>query len=62
MWTVCTESVQDIGICPGAKRALVGSFREGCCTLELAGLEDKIREGIFKGIGKRTTPEKVYVL
>jgi hypothetical protein len=46
----------------GAKRALVGIFGEGWCTPEYAGLENKIRDGIMKGVGKRTTPGNVFAL
>lgn len=46
----------------GAKRALVGIFGDGWCTPEYAGLEAKIRDGIVKGVGKRTTPGNVFAL
>ncbi|PFH46430.1 hypothetical protein AMATHDRAFT_7810 [Amanita thiersii Skay4041] len=44
----------------GARRALVGLFGEGWCTSEFAGLPQKLRESLLKGVGKRTTPENVF--
>ena len=46
----------------GARRALVGLFGEGWCTQEFAGLPQKIRESVLKGVGKRTTPLNAFPL
>ncbi|KAL0959506.1 hypothetical protein HGRIS_011216 [Hohenbuehelia grisea] len=46
----------------GSRRALVGLFGEGWCTSEFASLNPKLREGILKGLGKRTTPQNVLQL
>lgn len=46
----------------GARRALVGLFGDGWCTSEFAALPQKIRDGLLKGLGKRTTPMNVFAL
>ena len=46
----------------GARRALVGLFGEGWCTSEFAGLPQKVKEGLLKGVGKRTTPANAFAL
>ncbi|KAG6848735.1 hypothetical protein H0H93_014541, partial [Arthromyces matolae] len=46
----------------GARRALVGLFGEGWCTAEFAMLPAKLRDGILKGVGKRTTPQNAFAL
>lgn len=46
----------------GARRALVGLFGEGWCTSEFAALPIKVREGLLKGLGKRTTPANSLAL
>lgn len=46
----------------GARRALVGLFGEGWCTVEFAGLPPKMRDSLLKGVGKRTTPINVFAL
>ena len=40
----------------------MGIFGEGWCTPEFVALDPKIREGIVKGVGKRTTPGNVFAL
>ena len=46
----------------GSRRALVGLFGEGWCTPEFARLPQKIRDGLLKGLAKRTTPLNVFPL
>lgn len=46
----------------GARRALVGLFGEGWCTPEFATLPQKTKEGLVKGLAKRTTPLNVFPL
>ncbi|KAG5719893.1 hypothetical protein E4T56_gene5072, partial [Termitomyces sp. T112] len=46
----------------GARRALVGLFGEGWCTSEFAALSPKLRDGLLKGLGKRTTPQNAFAL
>jgi hypothetical protein len=46
----------------GARRALVGLFGEGWCTPEFAKLPQKTRDGLLKGLAKRTTPQNVFAL
>ncbi|TCD60035.1 hypothetical protein EIP91_010856 [Steccherinum ochraceum] len=46
----------------GSRRALVGLFGDGWCTPEFARLPQKIREGLLKGLAKRTTPLNIFPL
>ncbi|EKM57939.1 uncharacterized protein PHACADRAFT_251852 [Phanerochaete carnosa HHB-10118-sp] len=46
----------------GARRALVGLFGEGWCNAEFARLTQKTRDGLLKGLVKRTTPLNVFPL
>ncbi|KDQ53319.1 hypothetical protein JAAARDRAFT_161813 [Jaapia argillacea MUCL 33604] len=43
----------------GARRALVGLFGEGWTTPEFGRLDKRVRDGLVKGVGKRTTPINV---
>ncbi|KAF8881150.1 hypothetical protein CPB84DRAFT_1851646 [Gymnopilus junonius] len=56
------EDVRNLLLERGARRALVGMFGEGWCTQEFASLSPKLREGILKGVSKRTTPMNVFPL
>ncbi|KIM37117.1 hypothetical protein M413DRAFT_31068 [Hebeloma cylindrosporum] len=56
------EDVKNVALERGARRALVGLFGEGWCTQEFAGLPQKIRESVLKGVGKRTTPPNAFPL
>jgi hypothetical protein len=46
----------------GARRALVGLFAEGWCTVEFATLPQNTRESLLKGLHKRTTPLNIFPL
>ncbi|KAH8073810.1 hypothetical protein BXZ70DRAFT_1068977 [Cristinia sonorae] len=46
----------------GSRRALVGLFGEGWCSAEFARLPQKTRDGLVKGLAKRTTPINVFPL
>ena len=46
----------------GTRRALVGLFGEGWCTPEFATLPPKTKEGLLKGLAKRTTPLNIFPL
>ncbi|KAI0915857.1 hypothetical protein AcV5_003350 [Taiwanofungus camphoratus] len=46
----------------GARRALVGLFGEGWCAPEFAHLPQKTRDGLLKGLTKRTTPMNIFPL
>ena len=46
----------------GARRALVGLFGEGWCTSEFASLHVRLRDGIGRGLAKRTTPPNAFPL
>ena len=46
----------------GARRALVGLFGEGWCTIEFATLPPKTRDSLLKGLSKRTTPLNIFAL
>lgn len=46
----------------GARRALLGLFGEGWCTAEFAALPARTREGLVRGVKKRTTPLNVFPL
>ena len=39
----------------GSRRALVGLFGDGWCSSEFARLPQKTRDGLVKGLAKRTT-------
>ena len=54
--------VKNILLERGARRALVGMFGEGWCSPEFAELSPKLREGILKGVAKRTTVINVLPL
>jgi hypothetical protein len=56
------EDVKNPHLERGARRALVGLFGEGWCTPEFAQLPQKTRDGLLKGLAKRTTPQNVYAL
>lgn len=56
------DDVQNKYLDRGARRALVGLFGEGWCTSEFAGLSQKIRDSVLKGLAKRTTPTNVFSL
>ncbi|TFK37914.1 hypothetical protein BDQ12DRAFT_631641 [Crucibulum laeve] len=57
-----SEDVKNANLERGARRALVGMFGEGWCTTEFAGLPQKIRDSLLKGVGKRTTPANALPL
>jgi len=46
----------------GARRTLVGLFGEGWSNSEFAGLPQKIRDSVVKGVGKCMTPTNVFPL
>jgi len=46
----------------GARRALVGLFGEGWATSEFAGLPQRTKDSLLKGLGKRTVPVNVFAL
>ena len=46
----------------GARRALVGLFGEGWCTAEFAGLPQRTKDTILKGLAKRTTAMNIFPL
>jgi BTB/POZ domain len=46
----------------GARRALVGLFGEGWATSEFAGLPQRAKDSLLKGLGKRTVPVNVFPL
>lgn len=54
--------VQNAHLERGARRALVGLFGEGWCNPEFAALPQKTRDGVLKGLAKRTTPENVFAI
>ena len=54
--------VKNVYLDRGARRALVGLFGEGWCTSEFAGLPQKTKDGLMKGLAKRTTPLNVFPL
>ena len=54
--------VQNIYIERGARRALVGLFGEGWVTPEFATLPQKTKDGLLKGLAKRTVPLNVFAL
>ncbi|EED85027.1 predicted protein [Postia placenta Mad-698-R] len=56
------EDVKNPHLERGARRALVGLFGEGWCTAEFAHLPQKTRDGLLKGLAKRTTPLNVFPL
>lgn len=56
------DDVQNKYLERGARRALVGLFGEGWCTSEFAGLPQKTRDSVLKGLAKRTTPGNVFSL
>ncbi len=45
-----------------ARRALVGLFGEGWVTPEFATLPQKTKDGLLKGLAKRTVPINVFAL
>ncbi|KIY46654.1 hypothetical protein FISHEDRAFT_46946 [Fistulina hepatica ATCC 64428] len=57
-----SDDVKNMHLDRGARRALVGLFGEGWVTSEFAELPQKIRDGLLKGVGKRTTPENAFAL
>ncbi|KAJ2912999.1 hypothetical protein MD484_g7423, partial [Candolleomyces efflorescens] len=56
------EDVHNQHLERGGRRALVGMFGEGWCTQEFAGLNQRVRESLVKGVGKRTTVGNVFAL
>lgn len=56
------EDVKNPHLERGARRALVGLFGEGWCNPDFAGLPEKTRGGLLKGVAKRTTPQNVFAL
>ncbi|KAF8868711.1 hypothetical protein BD779DRAFT_894105 [Infundibulicybe gibba] len=56
------EDVKNPHLDRGARRALVGLFGEGWCTVEFASIPQKTRDSLLKGVGKRTTPMNVFAL
>ncbi|KII84313.1 hypothetical protein PLICRDRAFT_167831 [Plicaturopsis crispa FD-325 SS-3] len=56
------DDVKNAALERGARRALVGLFGEGWCTSEFAGLPQRLRESLLKGLAKRTTPMNVFAL
>ncbi|THH27435.1 hypothetical protein EUX98_g6750 [Antrodiella citrinella] len=46
----------------GSRRALVGLFGDGWCTPEFARLPQKTRDGLLKGLAKRTNPLNIFPL
>ncbi len=54
--------VQNIYLERGARRALVGLFGEGWVTPEFATLPQKTKDGLLKGLAKRTVPINVFAL
>lgn len=46
----------------GARRALVGHFGEGWCNPEFAQLPQKTKDGLMKGLAKRTIPLNIFPL
>ncbi|KAL6301124.1 hypothetical protein BKA93DRAFT_739317 [Sparassis latifolia] len=57
-----TDDVKNAYLERGARRALVGLFGEGWCTSEFAGLSQKTRDSLVKGLEKRTTPINIFPL
>jgi hypothetical protein len=57
-----SEDVKNPNLERGARRALVGLFGEGWCTVEFATLPQKTRESLLKGLSKRTTPLNIFPL
>lgn len=57
-----SDDVKNAHLERGARRALVGLFGEGWCTAEFAGLAQKVRDSLLKGLAKRTTPVNVFAL
>jgi hypothetical protein len=58
----CADDVKNIHLERGARRALVGLFGEGWCTSDFAGLPQRTRDTLLKGLAKRTTPMNVFAL
>lgn len=54
--------VKNVYLDRGARRALVGLFGEGWCTQEFANLPQKTKDGLMKGLAKRSTPQNVLPL
>ena len=46
----------------GARRALVGLFGVGWCTVEFAQLPQKTKDGLMTGLKKRVVPQNVFPL
>jgi hypothetical protein len=57
-----SEDVKNTNLERGARRALVGLFGEGWCTVEFATLPQKTRDSLLKGLAKRTTPLNIFPL
>ncbi|CAL1699854.1 unnamed protein product [Somion occarium] len=57
-----SDDVKNANLERGARRALVGLFGEGWCTPEFAHLPQKLRDGLLKGLAKRTTPLNIFPL
>ncbi|KAH8107310.1 hypothetical protein DFH11DRAFT_1830101 [Phellopilus nigrolimitatus] len=54
--------VQNTYLERGARRTLVGLFGEGWCTAEFSTLPQKTKDGLMRGLAKRTTPLNVFSL
>lgn len=57
-----SEDVKNQFLERGARRALVGVFGDGWCTQEFATLPQKTKDGLLKGLAKRTVPMNVFPL
>jgi hypothetical protein len=57
-----SDDVKNVHLERGARRALVGIFGEGWCTIEFATLPQKTRDSLLKGLAKRTTPLNIFSL
>ena len=56
------EDVKNQHLDRGARRALVGIFGEGWCTVEFSKLPEKNKHQAIKGLAKRTTPINIFPL
>ena len=57
-----SDDVKNQNLERGARRALVGLFGEGWCTIEFSTLPQKTRDSLLKGLSKRTTPLNIFPL
>lgn len=56
------DSVKDRVLEIGGRRALVGMFGEGWCTLDFANLSAKVIYSLVKGVGARVNPMNILPL